>query len=213
MPPTSPKSRGRKSGVPFRRCKGRVAPETARALGDSPQVQVLALHAIEKHDARDRRQKCLGRPLGEDAGDPRRGHGRGERDRHPHHPVGEACPIVLEPDLDPGDHRSDPGEASQALLEAPMAHVLEESIDTDKTVTQPLALRGGANLGSEHQARISVILSRNNVLAMVAFRGWPAKNAFTKPLACSYSTLPGIGGSSGLTVTSTSAGPGKASAS
>ena len=54
------------------------------------------------------------------------------------------------------------------------------------------------------------ILSRNSVVAIVALRGWPRRNASANFLACSYSTLPGIGGSSGLTFTSTSAGPGVA---
>src|SRR6266567_87429 len=51
------------------------------------------------------------------------------------------------------------------------------------------------------------ILSLNKVVAIVALRGWPRRNASANFLACLYSTLPGSGGSSGLTLTSTSAGP------
>ena len=79
---------------------------------------------------------------------PADGHGRGEGHRNPHHPVGEACSIVLEPDLDPGDQRADACQAGQTLLEAAVSHVLHETIDPDKPVTQPLALRGGRTLAA-----------------------------------------------------------------
>ena len=104
------------------------------------------------------------------AGDPGRGHGRGEGHRNPHHPVGETGPVVLEPDLDTGDQGAHPGEAGQAPLEATMTHVLQETIDTDKPSSVPADV--ARRLGRRRlMTRISVILSRNRVLAMVAFRG------------------------------------------
>jgi Lrp/AsnC family leucine-responsive transcriptional regulator len=51
------------------------------------------------------------------------------------------------------------------------------------------------------------ILSRNRVVAIVVLRGCPRRNAPANFLAWSYSTLPGSGGSSGFTFTSTRAGP------
>src|ERR1035438_8533970 len=51
------------------------------------------------------------------------------------------------------------------------------------------------------------ILSRNRVVAIVVLRGCPRRNASANFLAWSYSTLPGSGGSSGFTFTSTRAGP------
>src|SRR5438067_1789634 len=56
------------------------------------------------------------------------------------------------------------------------------------------------------------ILSLNSVVAIVALRGWPFRKAWANFFACWYSTFPGSGGSSGLTFTSTMAGPSWASA-
>jgi len=45
----------------------------------------------------------------------------------------------------------------------------------------------------------------SKVVAIVARLGCPRRNASAKFFACSYSTLPGSGGSAGLTFASTSA--------
>jgi hypothetical protein len=45
------------------------------------------------------------------------------------------------------------------------------------------------------------------VVAIVDLRGWPRRKAWANFTACLYSTLPGSGGSSGFTFTSTRAGP------
>lgn len=66
---------------------------------------------------------------------------------------------------------------------------------------------GLATARRARQARSWSILSRKSVVAMVALRGWPRRNASANFFACWYSTLPGSGGSSGLTLTSTTAGP------
>ena len=62
-------------------------------------------------------------------------------------------------------------QAGQAPLEAAVAHVLKQTIDTDETAPASVLRSLAGPILAEPHARISVILSRNRVLAMVAFRG------------------------------------------
>ena len=81
------------------------------------------------------------------------------------------------------------------------------------TVVPPVATGIPRVMAGKSYERNCWILSLSSVVAIVARCRWPRMNASAKFFACSYSTLPGSGGSTGLTSTSTSAGPGCPSAS
>ena len=76
-----------------------------------------------------------------------------------------------------------PGAVSYTHLDVYKRQVADEAVDAlesrHRSGPEPLFDRA-----RPHDLN-SVILSRKRVLAIVARRGWPARKAFTNPLACS----------------------------